>query len=220
MGTMIPIHPRFQATVPTFDKVHDELSAIQAITTILGSLPDDATRARVVRWVSERLAETSSAASIVSPADDLQRHGDRGALLLWPDSDGLRLPAADDLFVIADQRVDATELQELFEPTPAVADCDVSDCAHMAAEELTRRRGPAVESAVVIGEAAIGACEPVIAARELPALDVQQVDDAAATATSAAPEAPASTATAESMEAMLRSLVADFRSLAEEWGNT
>jgi hypothetical protein len=56
------------ATVPTlFDRVHDELSAIQEITQVLGALPDHDTRVRVIAWISERFA---SGFDGVQPADE------------------------------------------------------------------------------------------------------------------------------------------------------
>src|SRR3954465_15637573 len=50
---------------PLFARVHDELSAIQEITQVLGSLPDHETRVRVIAWISERFSNGFERAQLV-----------------------------------------------------------------------------------------------------------------------------------------------------------
>jgi hypothetical protein len=69
VGSMTAPSAKPYATVPTlFDRVHDELSAIQEIAQVLGSLPDHETRVRVIAWISERFSTGFESA----PAPDLR----------------------------------------------------------------------------------------------------------------------------------------------------
>src|SRR3954447_27009250 len=82
------------ATVPTlFDRVHDELSAIQEIAQVLGSLPDHETRVRVIAWISDRFSSgfESAAAPDLRPGaadgrtiDRRHRTAGNGRSSSWP----------------------------------------------------------------------------------------------------------------------------------------
>src|SRR3954469_7965693 len=158
------------ATVPTlFDRVHDELSAIQEIAQVLGSLPDHETRVRVIAWISERFSSGFESA----PAPDLR-------------------PAAPD----GRQRT-----FELLAPTAALrpselagaASADAAAAEHERQLDLVPPTNPA----------------PTVApARLAPPASVSL----------AAADAGAELSR-EPMEALLRSLVADFQQLADKWGN-
>src|ERR1700750_1485091 len=46
------------ASVPTlFERVQDELAAIEQITRVLGALPDHETRVRVIGWLNDRFSQ-------------------------------------------------------------------------------------------------------------------------------------------------------------------
>ena len=171
MGAMTAQSAKPYATVPTlFDRVHDELSAIQEITQVLGSLPDHETRVRVIAWISERFSGGFESAQ---PMDrrPVALYGRRETFALGPRPlrrgrpislpQRVREPAA-----APDAR--QFDLVPLTNAAPAVAPARVAPPANVS--------GNAAE-----------------ARAELPR---------------------------ESMEALLRSLVADFQQLADEWGNT
>src|SRR4051812_1863151 len=159
------------ATVPTlFDRVHDELSAIQEIAQVLGSLPDHQTRVRVIAWISERFSSGFEGA----PAPNLR-------------------PAAPD---------GRQQTFELLAPTAALrpseltgtASADAAAAAHERQLDLIPPTNPAPN---------------VAPARVLPPASV-----------SVAAADTRAELSREPMEALLRSLVADFQQLADEWGNT
>jgi hypothetical protein len=159
------------ATVPTlFDRVHDELSAIQEITQVLGLLPDHETRVRVIAWISERFSSGFESAQPV----------DRRPVALYgrQETFAFRAPTA------------ATRTSDLTNATSA-APAAALDERQLNLVSLTTA-APAVAPARVAPPASVSG-----------------------TAAAARAELPR-----ESMEALLRSLVADFQQLADEWGNT
>src|SRR3954470_17072787 len=158
------------ATVPTlFDRVHDELSAIQEIAQVLGSLPDHETRVRVIAWISERFSSGFESA----PAPDLR-------------------PAAPD----------GQRAFELLAPTAALRPSELTGTASADAAAAAHERQldliPPTNPAPTVAPARI-APQPIVSV--------------------AAADARAELSR-EPMEALLRSLVADFQQLADEWGNT
>jgi hypothetical protein len=73
------------AKIPTLlDRVQDELSAIAAITRVLGSLPDHETRLRVITWVNDRFTQGVQTATPETPVAP-PRHAISDPALTIPD---------------------------------------------------------------------------------------------------------------------------------------
>jgi hypothetical protein len=107
------------ATVPTlFERVEDELIAIEEITRVLGALPDHETRVRVIAWISERFSNGFPA----SP------HSPDAAAAHRPVDSSLTFP--DDLFEPVGA-VEPADLHGVFDPPP--------DKPHLSAVETTHR---------------------------------------------------------------------------------
>jgi len=258
--------------------VQDELTAIEQITRVLGSLPDHETRVRVITWISERFSQ-----GFPGP-----QHGAADmAAAHRPVDSGLSFP--DDLFdppVIG--TLEASDLHGVFDPPAEKPHAVAAEPLHRAAAEraqpVTAERPPLVmvvkpeaapsaktEPAVIDAPAddAADHAPPPVDRRQLTLLLLADMTPPAALATSVSPnnedaggespprkahqsvsskrhfrtpKPPASKRSApvarpraakvekapaptpppadDSMEALLRSLVADFRELADEWGNT
>jgi hypothetical protein len=252
------------AAVPTlFDRVQDELTAIDQITRVLGSLPDHDTRVRVIKWINDRFAngfqdpqaQTMPAVALVSPSPE--RASDSG--LSFPDdlfeSPGTREPA--DLHGIFDHpasKPHAFDWNGILEPrreqvidfvferphAPAVepeedafelvppAEASSAELANEADAEpawpIDRRQLTLLLLTNVTPPAAPSVPEPPrpgegVGESPTPELATRPAERHESSARNTSPSGPGEPAQ-DTMETMLRSLVADFRQLADEWGNT
>jgi hypothetical protein len=199
------------AKVPTlFDRVPDELSAIEAITRVLGSLPDHETRLRVINWINERFSQGLQAA----PPEP--RPSSVASAMPSPDAadSGLRIP--DDLFEPLVVTSESPDLHGVFD-LPAVKRHALATRPPERAFELV----PSKETPAQADLAGAAADEPVRMAdrRQRNLLLLADMSTPAVLKVSDAPPRNPEPAQ-DSMEAMLRSLVDDFRQLADDWGNT
>jgi len=95
------------ATVPTlFEKVQDEIAAIEQIMRVLGSLPDHDTRVRVIGWLSERFSQGFQQPHPTTVGAD-------GAAARRAADSGLTIP--DDLFE-AVETPEPADLHGVFDP--------------------------------------------------------------------------------------------------------
>ena len=170
MGAMTAQSAKPYATVPTlFDRVHDELSAIQEITQVL-ALPDHETRVRVIAWISERFSGGFESAQPM----------DRRPVTLYG-------------------------RQETFALRPPTAATRTTDPPP---QRVRNPRRPRTHGSSIWFRWT-NAAPAVAPARVSPPASIS------GNAAEARAELPR-----QSMEGLLRSLVADFQQLADEWGNT
>jgi hypothetical protein len=110
MGAMIRHPSGTHSVVPTlFDKLTDELRAMQEIANALGALPDQATRVRVIRWMAERFGANGD---VVFPATTAPAATTATTAPSVPRASGARAPGASATGAAIDLGMDA--LEELF----------------------------------------------------------------------------------------------------------
>lgn len=282
MGAVMAQTAKPYAKIPTlFDRVQDELSAIEAITRVLGALPDHETRLRVINWVSDRFSQ-GMAAEAQPAATAAVRPAAADSALSIPDDlfdPVVEMPEPADLHGVFDQpaRPHSLGLENVFEmpaekrqpipirpaepafelvpPTETPARADLDDAASDEPGRATDRRqlnllllaDMSTPAALKISDAPTTGDSAGAASREPDARSPRRsfvlatihardskpaVTKKAATAPGSADKAPKAKPRPiaaqpsnpeppqDSVEAMLRSLVDDFRHLADEWGNT